>query len=546
MVRSRKVSEHKIKISPLVIFTMVYETLLALLPFALLFVLIVGLRFSTLKSAIFVWLLTVLILLFVWKVGFNLVEAAFVKSIFLGLEIMLIIFMAVWLLELLQASGDFAILKTFLVNISHDARVQVILIGFLFGSLIEGIAGFGTPAAIVAPILVSLGFSPLLAVVSALIANSTAVSFGAAGTPILLGLNGLGLNRAILTEIAKTTALIHLVSFIVPLTLVFFVVRQEKEGKRARRFFEALPFTLFAWLSFILPYFLITKYTGIIELPSIFAGLVGIFVVGIAAKKGFLIPKNKFILDSDVKHHRKWEFKSRRILLSMSPYILIVLFLLLTRLIRSWKIAFVGVDLSWNNILGTNLSHSFLPLYTPSFYFLTGILFTLVFLRPRKKAIRESFIRALSRVKLPLIVLIFILAIVQVLLFSGENSSGLESMPVILAKSLVDFGGDAYVFLSPFIGVFGAFITGSNTVANILFGGLQMESAVGLGLDVAIILALQIAGGAIGNMIAIHNVLTANASVGLKKKEGDVIRRTILICLIYALLAGIVGWILLD
>src|SRR3989344_413719 len=183
-------------------------TLAAILPFVLLLVLIVVKKWSSLKVMPLVWFVTALISLLIWKLNIKLISASFIKGTFLTLEIMLIIFGAVWLLTILQEKKRMHYIQEFLSSISPDARIQAIIIAWLFGSLIEGVAGFGTPAAIVAPLLVSLGFTPLLSVVLALISNSTAVSFGAAGTPILLGLGSLNIEKDILQEVTRNTALL--------------------------------------------------------------------------------------------------------------------------------------------------------------------------------------------------------------------------------------------------------------------------------------------------------------------------------------------------
>lgn len=118
-------------------------------------------------------------------------------------------------------------------------------------------------------------------------------------------------------------------------------------------------------------------------------------------------------------------------------------------------------------------------------------------------------------------------------------------MHLILAKSISSLFGSYFVFVSPFIGVFGAFVAGSNTVSNLLFGAFQAEGAALLGLSVVLILALQVVGGAVGNMIAIHNVLAASSTVELYGKEGEIIRRTIKVCLIYALIVALIGFLLM-
>jgi len=232
-------------------------TLLAILPFVLLLLLLVIRKWPAIKAMPLTYVITLLIALFVWKISLILTIASFIKGTFMAIEIMLIIFGAIFFLQILKEKKQIANLQSTLALISNDARVQAIVIAFLFGALIEGIAGFGTPAALAAPLLVSIGFTPILAVILSLIANSIPVSFGAAGTPILLGLGSLGLEREALLEITKNVALIHsIASFIIPLTLVFLVISYQTKKDKLKRFLEILPFTIFAWLVFIIPYLL--------------------------------------------------------------------------------------------------------------------------------------------------------------------------------------------------------------------------------------------------------------------------------------------------
>jgi len=520
-------------------------TTLAVLPFVLLLYLIVVLKWSALKAGGLTYVLTLVLGIFVWKIDTVLIGASFVRGALLGGEIMLIIFGAVWILELLHEKKQLSKIKNFIGGISKDARIQVILIAWLFGSLIEGIAGFGTPVALAAPLLVSLGFAPILAVVVSLIGNSTAVSFGAAGTPILLGLGGLGFDMGTLGEITRQVSILHVIGgLLIPVILVYFVSRKKRD------FIEAIPFAIFSWLVFIIPYFLIAWFIGP-ELPSILAGFFSLIVVGFFAKKGFLVPKRVVSfagrnVRSDEKEVGNWRSKGRsryfgKGLFAILPYILIVIFLFLSRAVGFLRERLVGIELSWRGIFGTDVTYSLLPLYTPSFYFfLVGIISIFIY-RANFGEVKRSLGSVFGKIKGPLIALILILGFVQLLIVSGENSSGLESIPILLATFVSGLFGKLYVFIAPFIGMIGSFIGGSNTVSNLLFGSFQAESAAVLGISVVLVLALQVVGGAVGNMIAIHNVLAASAVVGLSGKEGEIIRKTIWAALFYALVVGIVG-----
>ena len=509
-------------------------TLLAILPFVLLLLLLVIRKWPAIKAMPLTYVITLLIALFVWKISLILTIASFIKGTFMAIEIMLIIFGAIFFLQILKEKKQIANLQSTLALISNDARVQAIVIAFLFGALIEGIAGFGTPAALAAPLLVSIGFTPILAVILSLIANSIPVSFGAAGTPILLGLGSLGLEREALLEITKNVALIHsIASFIIPLTLVFLVISYQTKKDKLKRFLEILPFTIFAWLVFIIPYLLTAYYIGP-ELPSIIAGFTSLIIISLSAHYNFLVPKNKIIL----KKYKNKKISFINSLKALSPYLIIIILLSLSRIILPLKNYLTSITLSWNNILGQSISYTFLPLFTPSFYFLLSAIFCVFIFRASKREITKSLSETFNKIKIPTLALIFTLALVQLIIVSN--------IPLIITQSFSSLSKELFILLSPFIGMFGSFIAGSNTVSNLLFGNFQFETAKSLGVSIILILSLQVVGGAIGNMIAIHNVLAASATVGLKGQEGKIIRKTIVVSIIYALITGIVGLIIFS
>ena len=151
----------------------------------------------------------------------------------------------------------------------------------------------------------------------------------------------------------------------------------------------------------------------------------------------------------------------------------------------------------------------------------------------------------IKRIKVPFFTLIFIIALVQIILLSKNNLANIASMPLVLAQFFSSYTGKFYPFFSPIIGMIGSFISGSNTVSNLFFTAFQYETALQLGISTVIVVALQAVGGAIGNMIAVHNVIAASATVGLKNQEGKIIRTNLIPALVYSLLAGIIGMVLI-
>jgi lactate permease len=516
---------------------------LALLPFILIFYLMIIKKMSAFLTMPIVFIVSLIMGVFIWKIPLLLISAASLKGIFMALEIILIVFGALFLLNIFNKSGKIEGIKYFLARISDDARIQAVLIAWFFVSFVEGVAGFGTPAALAAPLLVSLGFSAFGAVVLSLIGDSTAVSFGAAGTPILLGLpkEALNLSDEILKEITINAALFHLIiGTMIPLVMVFLVVFYIYEKKqKVSKFVEIIPFAIFSGLAFTVPYFLTARFIGA-EMPSILGSLIGFIIVGFAARKGFLVPRNKLIF----KHNKIKAKRKRDILFAFSPYIILIFGLLVSRIIFPIKNFLNNIFFGWTNILGYNIIYTFRPFFTPSFYFMIAGIFAILVFKLSGKKVKESFIGSIERLERPLVALIFTLAFVQILVNSGDNFSGLESIPLILAGFIADFTGKFYVILAPMIGTLGAFITGSNTVSNLLLAEIQSQTAISIGVSIVLILALQVVGGAIGNMFAIHNVLAAEATVKLHGKEGEIMRKTAVVALGYALLVGIIGFLI--
>ena len=508
--------------------------IIASIPFILLFILLIPLKRPAIKALPIVWFVALIISYFVWNIELIYIPSSFLRAIFMALEIMLIVLGAVWLLEIVKQTKHIKNIEDFLAAISPDSRIQGIIIGWLFVSLMEGVAGFGTPAAIAAPLLVALGFTPLLAVTVALIGNSVATTFGAAGTPILLGFGNLGFERTILEQSGHFSAIFHsIASIVIPLSIVYLI-----SSKKKGAFKEAIPFAIFTWFVFTVPYLLSALFLGP-ELPSILASLISLMIISFAARKEFLTPRKEFML----KKQKQKKIEPKKAIFSMLPYLIVVSLLMASRAIPELRSALQSVSISWNNILGSSTQFSYLPLFTPAFYFFVAIVISLFAFKTPYKIVKSSLMESFLKIKSATIALIFALGFVQILIASSTNLRNIQSMPVVIAEALGNLFGNFYPFISPSIGALGSFISGSNTVSNILFGIFQSQSAVTLGISIPIILALQTVGGAVGNMIAIHNILAASATVGLKNQESLIIKKTIVVMLIYLLILGVLGMI---
>ncbi len=521
----------------------------AFLPVIFVFLLMVIFRWSARRAMPVAWLVAVLIGFFVWSMDFFIIGVSSLKGFFLGVEILFIVFGAVLLLRLLERSGAVGVIDSLLKMLSADKRVQAIFVAWMFGSFIEGAAGFGTPAALAAPLLVSIGFPALAAVVVSLIADSTAVTFGAVGTPVVFGIGSIlpvSLQNS-LYDVAILSALIHaVVGSFVPLVLV--CVLTCCFGGGLKKGLVIWPYALWAGLCFTVPYFLAAYFFGF-ELPSVVGGLVGLFVLGFSTKKGFLVPKTTWFFPPKKSWPKEWRTAHERLRFNVHmpvwkavfPHCLIALFLVLSRIP---ELKLKGLLQSFSVVVNLgDVVYSFAPFYSPGFLFLVVCLLMWFLYGLSKRDVFDSFCDAGVRLKSPFIALVFSVAAVQVIINSGNNTAGLDSMPVVIGSFLAGFG-EFFIFLSPFLGLIGAFIAGSNTVSNLLFGPFQLEAALAIGLSPVLVLALQSVGGAVGNMIAVHNIVAASATAGLQNEEWRVLRLTLLPALCYALLAGVVGFLL--
>ncbi|WP_026703136.1 L-lactate permease [Salibacterium aidingense] len=537
---------------------------LSLLPIIVVAVFLVGLRWPASQAMPISFVVAVALALLVWRVPGTTVAAASVNGLVTAVSLLYIIFGAILLLNTLQESGGLKTIRQGFTDISPDRRVQVIIIAWLFGSFIEGSAGFGTPAAVAVPLMVGLGFPAMAAVVAGMAIQSTPVSFGAAGTPMLVGVQeGLAADPsitsnflALTTEIAGKVAILHAVAgLFIPLFMVALMTRFFGKYKSFAEGIKMWKFALFASVAMTIPYALTANLLGP-EFPAMIGGLVGLAIVIPAAKKGFLMPPEGETWDFDEKS--KWnpewigsiELKdvahksgSMSMGKAWTPYLLIGLLLVITRLealpfnewLNSWT-------LGLNNLFGTDISAGFEPLFSPGSVFLVVSLITFALHGMNGSAYKKAWAQSAKTMIAASAALIFTVPMVQVFLNSGGGAAGYASMPVELAGAVASAVGEFWPLFGTFIGGMGAFIAGSNTVSNMMFSLFQFDVGSRIGVDPTWIVALQAVGGAAGNMICVHNVVAACAVVGLVGKEGAIIRKTIFPFLYYALLTGALGY----
>ena len=512
---------------------------------------------------------------FYWQVPSVQIAAASAKGLVITAQLLYIIFGAILLLNSLHESGGLTSIRRGFTTITPDRRVQVIIIAWLFGAFIEGAAGFGTPAAVAVPLLVGLGFPAMAAVVSGMIIQSTPVSFGAVGTPILIGVKG-GLDGAdnvvsfattqgmatwqeLLPVIGAKVAVLHAVAgTLIPLFVVSLMTRFYGPNRSFRDGLRIWKFALAAALAMTIPYVVIAQLLGP-EFPTLLGSLIGLAVIVPAAQRGWLLPRDEPAWDfadrSEWDEHwssatvQPTEVATGEMPLwkAWLPYLLIALFLVASRL-PVLGIAPLLKQVAWEskNVFGTQVEFSVQPLYLPGTIFLLVSLITVLIHRMNPQEIRNAVGRSAKMIVSASAALVFAVPMVQVFINSSGGAAGLNSMPVELAEGVAALAGKAWPAFAPVIGGIGAFVAGSNTISNMMFSLFQFEVGQRIGADPTWIVALQAVGGAAGNVICVHNVVAASAVVGMVGREGDVIRKTVFVFLYYVLVAGTLGILLVS
>jgi lactate permease len=549
-----------------------FLALLAFTPILFAGILLIGFRVAAKYAMPITFILTCSIAYFFWGVSVSRILASTFQGLIITAGITWIIFGAIMLLNTLKHSGAIMTIRKGFSSISPDRRIQVILIAWLFGCFIEGASGFGTPAAVAAPLMVAVGFPALAAVVFGMMIQSTPVSFGAVGTPMIVGVQG-GLDKVVLTEqllqkglewdsffqiVVSEVAIIHSIcGTFMPLLLIMVMTRFFGKNKSWMEGFSIFPFAIFAALSFTIPYVLTGVFLGP-EFPSIIGGLSGLAIVTTAIKYDFLVPKDTWDFSPMSNWPSSWKGNIQMSLDSMTsknisnvmawlPYIFLAILLVVSRTFDPITNFLKSINIKFTNILDEEkISASFQVLYLPGGVLIAVCMVTFILHRMTLSDVSKAIMDSIKTILGAVFVLIFTVPLVRIMINSGINTNDIVSMPIAMAQGMSNLMGQIYPLFSPTIGAVGAFLAGSNTVSNLMLSQFQFETANLLGLSGALMVAAQSVGAAAGNMIAIHNVVAASATVGLLGKEGVILRITIFPTLYYLLFTGIIGLILLH
>jgi len=546
------------------------QALLALFPIALGGVLLIGFNLPAKKAMPAAYAAAVAVGLFAWQMVPSRVLAASIQGLFLTFDLLFIIFGAILLLHTLERSGGVGAIRRSFHGISDDRRVQAVIVMWLFGSFIEGAAGFGTPAAVAAPLLVALGFPAATAVMLGMMVQSMAVTFGAVGTPVLVGIQG-GLGGAAFTAdlaaagmtmgdflnavTAKAVLLHATAGVLMPTWMVVMMTRFFGKNKSWTEGLSILPFTLLGGIAFAVPYVLIGTFWRP-EFPSLIGAPIGLAIVVMIARKGWLLPADTWDFPDRESWEEEWvsgleeeladvpEGENIPTAVAWAPYAILGGLLVLTRLPRLGIGAWLQqVSVQWADIFGSGITATTTPLYLPGFVLLVVVLITALLHKMKGSDVIDA-VRSSSQVLWGAgIVLVFTVPMVRVYINSDVNGADMLSMPLAMADWVAGNVGQVWPFFAGWTGALGAFIAGSNTVSNLMFSAFQYGVAERLSMSTVMIVSLQAVGAAAGNMVAIHNVVAASATVGLLGKEGATLRKTVLPAIYYLLVVGVLGLI---
>jgi lactate permease len=538
------------------------SALFALIPIVGLFIMIGGLRIAAHIAAPISLLLALLVAIIVYSMPVGqALDSAAEGAIFGLFPIMWIVFTAIWIYNMTEATGHFAVLRRAFSSISADQRIQAVIIAFCFGALLEALAGFGTPVAITAVMLVALGFNPVKAAAMALVADTAPVAFGAIAIPIVT-LSGLtGIPKDQLGEmVGRQTPLLAL---FVPLILVGMV-----GGWRGVR--AVWPAALTAGVTFGIAQFAVSNYVSV-ELTDIIASLISAGAViallrfwqpsePLLAERGAGRPAIAGAAVADSGHEQEVRRRdddhpdSRKdIWEAFSPYIIIIAVFALAQLgpIKTF-LTDLTQSFSWPGLhilnakgkVPTSLTFSFNWANAAGTLLLVSGLLTMLVLRVSPARSVALFGRTLNQLKLATVTVMSVLALAYVMNQSAQT---------LTIGSWIAGAGGVLALFSGLIGWLGVAVTGSDTSSNSLFGVLQQQAAIKAHLDPLLLTAANSSGGVLGKMVSPQNLAIGAGAVGLAGREGDLFRKVIgwsllmlvVMCvLVYLQSTSVLGWMI--
>jgi len=514
--------------------------ILAALPIIVAIVMMVSFKQKSGVSLFAAWLTSIILAVFFWNMRITHAGAFTVLGFLSAINVILIVFSAIFLLNSLIELKFIETIGNGFTGITQDRRIQIMIVAWLFGAFIEGASGFGTPGALAAPLLVGLGVPTFFAALSSLMANYSPVLYGAVGIPPVMGFEsirpgleasyGEAMTESIFVELTTMAGFTNIfVGSFVPFLIIASCVARDGRKSGLKDAHNIFPLCLFAGLIFTVPTWIISHLGP--EIPTLVGSLIALPVFIFAVKKGFLIPKEVYRFQDDpIKRVSESSETGISLMTAWSPYVIIAALLAVSRL--PWlpfarMLTHSSVTISITGLFGFEGINWNLPiLNNPGLFpFLPVAIIFLIVRKAPGEIVSKTFFKTTKQLKNAVLALLFGVALVQMMRFTNYTNpgTGLEAMSTEIARAFADTFGGIYPLVGPLIGALGAFVSGSHTVSNIMFYGLQVDTAELLRLPVVLVLIGQTSGASIGNMVAIHNAVSISATTGAHGSEGKMI-----------------------
>ena len=521
---------------------------IAMIPIVFFFLALAIFRLKGSVAGTITVILALLVSLFAYQMPATMAFASLVYGFLYGLwPIAWIIIGAVFLYKISVKTGQFNVIRSSILSITEDQRLQMLLVGFAFGTFLEGAAGFGAPVAITAALLVGLGFKPLYAAGLCLIVNTAPVAFGAMGIPIIVAGQVSGVDTMEISQMVGRQ-----LPFMVPVVLIWIMAIMD--GWRGVK--ETWPAILVGGGSFAIAQYLTSNFVGP-ELPDITAAIAALVSLTILLK--YWKPKHIFRFsqedgqdDANLVASQQQTYSLAQIAKAWSP------FMILTAMVTIWSVKpfkdlftkdgalhdlVISIKVPYLHQLVQKMPpvvpeiKDYDAIFKFDWFSATGTaifiaaVITIIFLKMKPKDAVTTFGETINELKVPIYSIGMVLAFAFIANYSGMSAT----LALALAHT-----GQAFTFFSPFLGWIGVFLTGSDTSANALFAALQATTAQQIGVPEVLLVAANTSGGATGKMISPQSIAIACAAVGLVGKESDLFRFTVKHSIVFTIMMGII------
>ena len=521
---------------------------IALIPIIFFFLALAVFRMKGSVAGTITVVLALLVSLFAYQMPTMMALASLIYGFFYGLwPIAWIIIGAVFLYKVSVKTGQFDIIRSSILSITEDQRLQMLFVGFAFGTFLEGAAGFGAPVAITAALLVGLGFKPLYAAGLCLIVNTAPVAFGAMGIPIIVAGQVSGVETMEISQMVGRQ-----LPFMVP--IVLFWIMAIMDGWRGVK--ETWPAVIVGGGSFALAQYLTSNFVGP-ELPDITASIASLVSLTILLK--YWQPKHIFrfaneddSMSENLAAQKQQKYSLAKIAKAWSPFAILTVMVTIWS-VKPFKDLFTKDGALHDLVISIKVPYlhqmiqkmppvvaevkDYDAIYKFDWFSATGTaiiiaaIITIIFLKMKPKEAVVTFAETINELKIPIYSIGMVLAFAFIANYSGMSAT----LALALAHT-----GQAFTFFSPFLGWLGVFLTGSDTSANALFGALQATTAQQIGVPEVLLVAANTSGGVTGKMISPQSIAIACAAVGLVGKESDLFRFTVKHSITFTVMIGII------